>query len=109
MELRLRQIGHVTREGLGVLVKALAHQYPSHMRPPLAIDGRMGIALFVGILMMNAVRGHPENWSAFKRQRGTDRQRILNPLRSLVAAMRQQPVISHPNSEAAGNPPHEGG
>ena len=73
-----------------------AHHLPS--------TRRMRIAFFVRMLMMDAVRGHPENRAAFQRERGANGQKIFDPLRSLVAAMRQQPVIAHADSQAAGNP-----
>src|SRR5580700_3542093 len=85
----------------------LAHQDPSHMRPPLAVDGRVRIAIVVGELMMNAVRCHPENRSALERQRGAPGQEVLNPFRRPVAAMREQAVITHSNAETARNPPQE--
>src|SRR5450755_4635857 len=87
----------------------LAGKDPAHMRPPCAIDGRMRIAFFVGELMMNAVRGHPENRSAFERQRGAPSQEIFDPSRRLVAAMREQTVIAHADAETARNPPQEAG
>jgi hypothetical protein len=40
---------------------------PAHVRPPFAIDGRMGITFLIGKLMMNAMRSYPENRSAFER------------------------------------------
>ena len=76
-----------------------AHHLPS--------IGECGSPSLIGILVMNAVRGHPENRSAFERQRRANRQQILHPLRSLVAAMRQQPVIAHPDAQAARNPPQK--
>src|SRR5271170_5161661 len=59
--------------------------------------------------MMNAVRSDPENRSAFKGERGADGQEVLHPLRRLVAAVREQAMISHPDSQAARNPPQEHG
>jgi hypothetical protein len=61
----------------------------------------MRIAILVGILMMNAMRRHPENRSALQRQRGTDRQKIFDPLRSLIPTMREQAVIRHADAQAA--------
>src|SRR3954453_6237884 len=39
VEFRLRQIRNVPRQRLRVLMKALAHQNPTHVRPPLSIHG----------------------------------------------------------------------
>src|SRR5271155_2833945 len=91
------------------MMHRLAHQNPAHVRPPLAVDWRMRIAFVIRKLMMNAVRRHPEYRPAFKRQRRAPGQKIFHPLRSLVSAMRQQPVIAHPDPEAARYPPQEYG
>src|SRR5205823_1692052 len=48
---------------------------------------------------------NPENRSALKCEGPADRQKIFNPFRRLVSTMCQQPVISHSDSQAAGNPP----
>src|SRR5258708_26059063 len=91
------------------MVHRLAHQNPAHVRPPFAVDGRMRIAIFTRILMMNAVGSHPENGSALERQRSADRQEILDPLRSLVAAVCEQAMIAHADAQAARHPPQEHG
>src|SRR5580692_5009585 len=79
------------------------------MRPPLALDRRMRVAILIRVLVMNAVRRDPENRSAFERERGADGQEVLHPLRSLVATVREQPMISHADTQAARNPPQEHG
>src|SRR5689334_6519158 len=85
----------------------LAGQDPAHVRPPLAIDGRMRITFLIGELMMNAMRRHPEYRSAFQRQSRASGQEILDPLRRLVAAMCKQSVVAHADAEAARNPPEK--
>src|SRR5271156_314619 len=67
----------------------------------------MRIAIAIGKLMMDAVRGHPENRAALERQRGADGQEVLNPLGSLVAAMRQQAMVAHADAPTAGHPPEQ--
>jgi len=91
------------------MVHRLAHENPAHVRPPFSIDGRMRIAILVRILMMNAMRGHPENRPALKSKRGADGQEILDPLRRLIAAVREQAMIAHADAQAARNPPQEHG
>src|ERR1700733_9102949 len=85
----------------------LAHENPSHVRPPFAIDWGMRIAFVIGVAMMNAMRGDPEDWSAFEGERGANRQEIFNPLGSPVSAMRQQAVIAHADAEASRDPPEK--
>src|SRR5271154_3101670 len=67
----------------------------------------MRIAVVVRKLMMDTVRGHPENRPAFERQRRAPGKKVFHPLRSLLPAMRQQAMIGHTDAEAAGNPPQE--
>jgi hypothetical protein len=45
--------------------------------------------------MMNAMRSDPEDRSTFERHRAASGQKVLQPTRHSVAAMRQQPVVSH--------------
>src|SRR5512146_1435715 len=69
----------------------------------------MGVAFLVGILMMNAVRRHPEHRPAFQSKCAANRQDVLDPLGRLVSTVREQAVISHADSQAAGNPPKQSG
>src|SRR5579863_501589 len=107
MELVFCEIGHVTRQGCGVVMHGLPGQNPAHVRPPLAVDGRMRIAFVVGILMMNAMRGYPENRSAFKSQSCARSEDIFHPLRSSVTAMGEQPMVAHTDAQASRNPPQK--
>src|SRR5271165_5982487 len=67
----------------------------------------MGVAIFVRVLVMNAMRGYPGDGAAFKSERAASGEKILHPFRSFVAAMREQAVVAHADSQAAGNPPHD--
>src|ERR1700683_2368900 len=73
------EIGNVTGECGCVVMHGLAHQDPAHVSPPLAIDRGMRVAFVIRILVMNAMRGHPENRSAFKGERGANCEEILDP------------------------------
>jgi hypothetical protein len=59
----------------------------------------MRVAFLIGLLMMDAVRGDPEDGTAFKRQCSAEGEEVLDPFRGLVAAMGQEPVISHAYAE----------
>src|SRR5437879_4023803 len=109
MKLVFRQVGDVAGQRGRVMMHGLPGQNPSHVRPPFAIDGRVGIALFVRMLMMNAVCGHPENWSAFQRQSCAHGQTIFHPLGRSVSAMGEQAVIAHTDAQTSRNPPKEHG
>ncbi len=74
------QIGHVPGEHGGVVVHALAGEDPAHVRPPRAFTRRVRIALAVGVLVMDAMRRHPEDRPAFERERPAPGQEVLDPL-----------------------------
>src|SRR5437667_10391871 len=99
MCLRFRQVRNVAGESGDVLMKALALQYPSHVRPPLAVDRAMRIALFVRKLVMNAVRGHRENRAACERQSSAESKEILYPFWGFLNAMDQEAMVTDTHAE----------
>jgi len=98
-------IRHVVGQRSRVVVHGLSSEYPAHVCPPFSVPWRMRVALLVGETMVNTVGGHPEDRSAFKAQRAAYGQKILDPFGSSVAAMRQQPVIAHPDAQTPRYPP----
>jgi hypothetical protein len=58
---------------------------------------------------MDAVRRDPVDRAAFERERATDGEKILDSLRHFIAAMGQEPVITHAYAEAARDPVENGG
>src|SRR6185437_15465128 len=77
------------------------------MRPETAVARRMRITLYVSVLVVNAMCCHPEKRPALKRESSTYGKEVFNPLVSLVPAMREQSVVAHADTEAAGNPPQQ--
>ena len=45
-----------------------------------AFARRVRIAFLIGLLMMDAMRGHPEDRAALERQRAAEREEVLDPL-----------------------------
>src|SRR5215469_6297916 len=86
-------------------MKALAHQDPSHVSPPLAVERCMRVAVFIGELMMNAVSGYPEDRPTLKRQCSAKSETVFNPLGRFISAMSEQPMIAHADSQATRDPP----
>src|SRR5262245_4520248 len=74
------------------------------MRPPPSVARRMRVAFLIGMAMMFAMRGYPEQGTALPCQYAAPRQEILEPFRRLIPSVSEQPVVSHPNSPSAGNP-----
>lgn len=105
MKLVLAKIGDIRQKLSGMAVHRLARHDPTNVRPQTTVAGRMWIAFLVGVLVMNAVRGDPEYRSTFKSQGSAQRKKIFHPLWSFVAAMRQQTVVAHADTEASGDPP----
>src|SRR5882757_4117914 len=98
----LRQVGRVASQQRGFVMQSVALQNPVHMCPPSAIVWRVRITFVVAELMMDAMRGYPEDRSTFERERGANRHGIFQPLRHLITAMRQQPVVAHADAYVDG-------
>ena len=77
VETMLGQIGSVLRHEPGVVVFGFAEQEPADVGPPGAIARRMRIAGLVGFLVMNAMRGHPENRPAFQGKGAADGEEVF--------------------------------
>ena len=107
MKLVLPQIGNKGQELLGIAVHGLPRQNPTHVRPQAAILRRVRVTFFVGVLVVDPVRGYPSDWSAFKGKRPADRQKMFHPLRRFVAAVGKQAVVTHANAETSGDPPEK--
>src|SRR6266403_5140857 len=67
----------------------------------------MGIAFFVGILVMDAMRRHPGNRPAFQGHGAADSHEIFHPSRRFITAVRQETVIAHPDAHTPGKPPQK--
>src|ERR1041384_3387327 len=56
----LAKLGYERQELCLVLLHSLPRENPTHVGPETAVVGRMGISLFIGVLMMHAVGRNPE-------------------------------------------------
>ena len=65
-------------------MQAAALDDPSHAPPRLA---RVRIAFEIRFLMMDAVRGDPEDRTAFERERAAPGQEVFDPFGRLVTAV----------------------
>jgi hypothetical protein len=80
---------------------------PEHVRPPGAITRRMRITRLIGVLMVYPMRRHPEDRSAFQRQRAAHGEKILQYQGQLVGSVRVQPVVAHADAETRAHPIQE--
>ena len=99
----LGQIGRVLRHQAGVVVVGFAQEDPAAVRPPGSVVRRVRIARLVGFLMMDPVRGDPENGSAFEASARRKRRRNIPSSRHLIGPVRMQPVVAHADPQAGGN------
>src|SRR4030095_10253364 len=87
----------------------VAKKNPSHVRPEPADARCMWILRLVRVLMMQPMRGDPEDRPTFESQCAADGQEILKRLVGLEAAMGVQPMVPHADAPATGDPvEHDG-
>src|SRR6187402_1394806 len=58
------QIRYIAREDGGIVIQTRAAEDPAGVGPPRALSRRMRIALAIRVLVVDAMRGHPEDWTA---------------------------------------------
>jgi hypothetical protein len=61
------------------------------------------IPFLIGLLMVDAVGGYPENRSSLEGQRAAPGEEVLHPPECPVAAVGEEPVIGHADAEHAGD------
>src|SRR5947209_2630561 len=103
------QVGRVTLDCGAVVLLRRPRENPADVRPPGSVARAVRVGGNVRVRVMNPVGRDPLDRPALQRQRGADRENILDPLRRLVAAVRQQPVVAHADAEASGHPEDDEG
>ncbi len=107
MEAVIHQVPSIGCTLFGSPVHRFAAGDPTHVRPPFAVARRMRIARLVRVSMVEAMNRNPEDGTALERHCAENSEQVFQPLRGLVRSMGQQAVVSHPNAEAASDPPQE--
>src|SRR2546423_7785194 len=107
VEATLEQVGRVALDGCAFVLLRRPLQNPADVRPPRPVARAVRVGGRVRMRVVNPVRRDPLDGPAFERQRGAERQEILDPLRRLVAVVRQQPVVAHAYAEAPGHPEYD--
>ncbi len=103
----LGQVGGVTAEESGLGVQGAAGEDPAGVSPPGAVVRGVGVAFVVGVLMMDAVGGNPEDGSALKGEAAAHGDEVLDPLGGAVAAVRQQAMVGHADADVDGEEVHD--
>jgi hypothetical protein len=109
VEFIFAKVGDVREERGRIVVHGLAGEKPADVSPETAFVGRVRVAFFVGVLMMHAVDGDPEDRSAFQGERGANGEEVFHPSGGFVASVGEKPVIAHANAEASSDPPQQHG
>ena len=104
VEAILEQVGSVLAHQRGVVMQRPAEDDPACMRPEPAMARRVGILVGIGVLVVAAMRRDPVDRSALQRQRAAEREKVLQPLGHLVAAVRVQAVVAHADAPAHRDP-----
>src|SRR5271156_1659302 len=104
MKAVLGQIWDVAFECRHVLAQRIASQYPTRMRPPLAIARRVRITFLIRELVMLTMDSHPEKRAAFHGRHAANRKKVLKPLGCREGAVGEQSMITNAKSQAAGDP-----
>jgi hypothetical protein len=93
------EVGGVAAEKSSFGVQGAAGENPTGVGPPGTVVRGVWVAFLIGVLMMDAVSGHPEDRAALKREAAAHGDEVLDPLGNAIAAMGQQAVIGHANAD----------
>src|ERR1700733_10115550 len=96
------EIGGVAAEESSLGVEGAAGENPPCVGPPGTVVRSVRVAFVIRVLMMNAVRGDPEDRPAFEGEATAHGDEVLDPPRSTVAAVCKQAVIGHADSDIDG-------
>ena len=102
------EVGGVAAEQGGLGVEGAAGDDPTGVRPPGAVAGSVRVAFVVGVLMMDAMGGDPEDGAAFEGHGAAGGDEVLQPAGNAVAAMGEQAVVGHADADVDGEEVHDG-
>jgi hypothetical protein len=103
----LGEVGGVTAEQGGFGVKGATGEDPAGVGPPGAVVRSVGIAFLIGVLMMDAMGGYPEDGTALEGEAAAHGDEVLDPLGGAVAAVGEQAMVSHANADVDGEEIHD--
>src|SRR5437588_2679287 len=94
VEATFEQVGRVALDGCAVVLLRRAAENPTDVRPPSPVARAVRVGGSVRVRVVNPVGRDPLDRAAFERERGAEREEIFDPLRRLVAAVRQKSVVA---------------
>ena len=101
------EVGGVTTEEGSLGVQGAAGEDPAGVCPPGAVVRSVWVAFVVGVLMMDAMGGDPEDGSALKGEAAAHGDEVLKPAGGLVAAMGEQAVVAHADAHVDSEEVHD--
>ena len=93
------EVGSVAAEQRGFGVHGAAGENPAGVGPEGSVDRGVRVAFLVGVLMVDAVGGDPEDRSALERHGAAGGDEVLDPLGGAEAAMREQAMIGDADAD----------
>jgi hypothetical protein len=103
----LGEVGGVAAEEGGLGVQGAAGEDPAGVGPPGAVVRGVRVAFLVGVLMVDAVGGYPEDGTAFKGEAAAHGDEVLDPPGGLVAAVGEQAMVGHADADVDGEEVHD--
>ncbi len=101
------EVRGVAAEQSGLGVERAAGEDPAGVGPPGAVVRGVRVAFLVGVLMVDAVGGDPEDRSALESEAAAGGDEVLQPLGHAVAAVGEQAVVGHADSDVDGEEVHD--
>ena len=102
------EVRSVTAEEGSFGVESAAGENPAGVGPPRTVVRSVGVAFLIGVLMMDAVSGDPEDGTTLKGEASTHADKVLDPLWGLVAAVGEQAMVGHADADVDGEKVHNG-
>ena len=103
----LGEVGGVAAEEGGFGVEGATGEDPAGVGPPRSVVWGVRVAFVVGVLMVDAMSGYPEDGTAFEREAAAHGDEVLDPLGGSVAAVGEQAMIGHADADVDGQEVHD--
>ena len=102
------EVGGVAAEEGGLRVHGAAGEDPAGVSPPGAVVRCVWVAFLIGVLMVDAVGGYPEDRASLEGETTAHGDEVLDPLGRSVAAMGEQAMVRHSDTYINREEVHDG-
>jgi hypothetical protein len=101
------EVRSIAAEECSLRVESATGENPASVSPPGAVVRGVGIAFLIGVLMVDAVSGDPEDGSAFEGEATARGDEVFNPLGSFVATVGEQAMVCRADTDIDGEEVHD--